>query len=685
VRALPFGLALKLATYLLVADGFAAFSLAGVLGPAATLGAAAAIAATWWADRLRARVRPRVVTAAGGALLVFLVVDAAFLADSFYDSIVRLLLLLLLYKLATWQTARDVIHVGGLTFFMLVAASAVTINVAFLGIFVAFLVIGTWTFTLVHLRQEAEEYSPSGAAALEAAPVVTPGFLTIGLFFSLAALLLTGAIFLILPRVGRAFIPLQAKAGVMATGFSDRVELGGTGPIQTDATVAIRAYLPDYAEGQPAPEGLRWRGLTLDRFDGSVWSSSSPWRRPVPRRAEGLFPYQRPDARRAMVRYEVELELAGTNVLFAPARLVALASAVPVLLADAAGSAFLPQRAAGRLLYTVYAQPGAETVSGEATLPPPMATRFLELPPMAPRVRALTRELAGETVDPLQKARRLEAGLRRRNRYSLTLQRDPRYDPVEDFLFEQRVGHCEYFATALAVMLRLEGVPTRVVTGFQQGEWNEFGRYFTVRQRDAHAWVEAFIPGTGWIALDASPRTEFEAGLGGAAGLPARYLDYLRSRWVRYVVDYNLRDQFQAALALHRETARLRAGAGDTLAGLTRRVGLLAGSWRWLAGVGALGAAALLVLRRRGGVVGGRRAAAARFYARLQRVLARRGLVPADGETPLELARRAAGAEPTLAPAEEITRLYYRVRFGEEPLTPDESARVGALLAALER
>ena len=72
----------------------------------------------------------------------------------------------------------------------------------------------------------------------------------------------------------------------------------------------------------------------------------------------------------------------------------------------------------------------------------------------------------------------------------LDLKRDERYEPLEDFLFVQKAGHCEYFASALAVMLRTVGVPTRSVNGFYGGEWNSFGHYLAVRQGDAHSWVE---------------------------------------------------------------------------------------------------------------------------------------------------------------------------------------------------
>ncbi len=690
--AILFGLAFKLCVYLVVADGFAALVLADALPPAAAVGVAGAIGATWWADRLRGRLRPRLVTGIGVGLLAFLAVDAAFLAESLFDSVIHLLLLLLLYKLATWRTARDAIHLGVLSFFMLVAASAVTSSLGFLAIFVGFLVAGTWTFTLLHLRQEAEQFSPAAAGTLETARIVTPGFIGTSLALSLAALVLTTGIFFVLPRIGRAFLPLQARAAGMATGFADRVELGAFGTIQTDATVVMRVHLPDQPEGAPAPEGFRWRGLAFDHFDGTAWTAAAQWRRPLPRRFDGTFVLRRPDPGRPLVRQEVDLEPLGTEVLFAAPGLVAVGGPMSSLHADETGAVMLPKRPPARLHYAAFSQPPTGTPQGarmpDAVLPAPLAQRYFKVPPLAPRVAALARELAAGARSPLEKAQRIEAGLRQRYRYSLSLQRDRRLDPIEDFLFQQRAGHCEYFAASMALMLRLEGVPARVVNGFQPGEWNEFGRYFTVRQRDAHAWVEAFVPGAGWLTFDPSPRAEFEAAQGEGAGRIARYLDFLRTRWTRYVVDYSLRDQMQAALLLRQQTARLREGVDSALGGLARWIGVPIGAGRWLVAAGVLGAAAALILRRQRSAprLGLRRRTDVPFYARLQRALARRGFIPAPGETPLELARRAGDTDGTsLAPAEEITRLYYRVRFGSEPLAPAEAARIDALLAALER
>src|SRR6202008_3744488 len=109
--------------------------------------------------------------------------------------------------------------------------------------------------------------------------------------------------------------------------------------------------------------------------------------------------------------------------------------------------------------------------------------------------------------------------------------------PLEDFLFVQRRGHCEYFATALAILLRTQGIPTRVVNGFFGGEWNEFGGYYAVRQGDAHAWVEGYFPEAGWVMFDPTPTAPLSRG--GIFGFFDRLYDAARIRWFTYVIDYD--------------------------------------------------------------------------------------------------------------------------------------------------
>lgn len=169
----------------------------------------------------------------------------------------------------------------------------------------------------------------------------------------------------------------------------------------------------------------------------------------------------------------------------------------------------------------------------------------------------------------------MEAYLLQNYRYSLELRRDPRFEPIEDFLFEQKSGNCEYFAASMAVLLRSVGVPARVVNGFQKGEWNEFGGYYAVRQRDAHSWVEVYVGPFGWLTFDPSPRAGFEAEGQASLGFLARYLDSLRMRWNRYIIDYNLGDQILLARALKRRSEAFRDELSGSMSALKGKLGRL--------------------------------------------------------------------------------------------------------------
>jgi hypothetical protein len=265
-------------------------------------------------------------------------------------------------------------------------------------------------------------------------------------------------------------------------------------------------------------------------------------------------------------------------------------------------------------------------------LDPAARERYLQLPELRERIPALARRVTAGSADGGEAARRLTAFLTRDLRYSLVQARTPGVDALEDFLFVRRSGNCEYFATALAIMLRTVGVPARVVNGFQRGEWNPYGEYVAVRLSDAHSWVEAWIGGAGWVTFDASPRSEAAAS-GGRVGL---YLDALRMRWYRYVVNWSLKDQVDLASSIRHTARRLRPEwptlsawprpNASLVIGVSAAVALVV-AWRWRRGDG--------VARRRVG-----RRDVPDFYRRALRLLARRGVRPAPHETAREFCAR---------------------------------------------
>jgi len=675
-------LAARLATYLLVYDGLAALYLGGLLGVAPALGVGIAVTATWGDPGLREHLRrvPGLTTGMAVAGLAALVLDLIYLAASVLDGLVHALIFLILYRLLAARTAREVGDVSFLAFFMLVAASPVTVGVGFFAVFVIFLILGTWLLMLRHVLIECERAQTPGARTLPARGRV---LLQLSLVASAVTLALTAVLFFTIPRVGQAALPLRAPLGRMVSGFSDRVELGSFGEIETDATVAMRVH---FAETLPRSaailNALRWRGVVLDTYDGRAWSMTQQRPRTVLRRpASGDMVLGAYRGMGPIVSHEIFLEPIGTEVIFGAPRMLRLGLHAPAAAIDDAGGVTVTVPAA-RLHYTVESE--LELVSPRAAAMANRALReedrtalasYLRLPPLGARVAALAREQSAGSVGPYDAAQRVTRFLSDRYRYTMSLERRTTLDPVEEFLFERRAGNCEYFAASLAVMLRTLDIPARVVNGFMRGEWNPYGSYFMVRMRDAHSWVEAYFTGVGWVTFDPSPRGDVEAPA--APGTVSLYLDALRLRWYRYVINWSLRDQVAAATQFHRAAGAWRTGSLPDWRAVPRRTLLLTG------GLFAIVAGLALVRRRRA-------PSAVRtipaFYRRSLAVLARRGLAPAHGETAREFCARACSALPAAAvPFGGLTAVYERARFGAITTSADETEAVAEWLRALRR
>jgi len=677
-------LALRLVTYLLVATGVAALYGAGLIGPVGTGLVVLAILVGWGHEQARARgaVRPALGYGLVGAAAVAITVDLFYLAYSLLDGMVHLLLFLILLRLFVRRGLRDLRDAGLLSFFMLVAAASISFSLSFLAVFVVFLVLGTWMLILNHVVTELEQAGREGAASSATRRVFFRGPLTrVSLVAAAITFSLAGGLFFIIPRVGQAALPLRAQLGRMVTGFSDRVDLGSFGDIESDHSVVMRVYLTDErVEPASLPE-LRWRGVAFDQFDGRAWSSAAATRRYLRRGAAGDFGVGLPRGMGPLLRQEIFLEPMGTDAVFGAPRVLRLEMHSPALVVDDMGG-LSTASATARLHYVVESEleepsrplaPGPRPAPGLTTAD---RARYLQLPPLSPDIARLAREASAGTRDAGTAARRISAYLSTRYRYTLALRRETARPPLEEFLFVRRSGNCEYFAAAMAVMLRSEGIPSRVVAGFQHGEWNPYGRYFMVRLSDAHSWVEAYVDGRGWVAFDPSPRGEVATAAPGPVSL---YLDAARMRWYRYVINWSLGDQVHLAASVHRQATDVRLGFSWPR------------DWRvspaLMAAAGlamALGLGWLLHRRGRPGSAAGPAPSVPAFYERALRLLARRGLSPAAAETARQFAARVGSAAPERAePFARLTRHYERARFGATALTETEWQDVTHALAAL--
>jgi len=664
--------ALRLAVYLTVAAGVAALHLGGLVGAVGIGLFGAALLLGWWL-RDRRQETPGLLRALVIAIALVAGLDLLYFAESAFDGFVRLLVLLVLLRLFTARTPRALRDAGLLAFFMLVASTAVTFSLGFLFVFVAFVAAGVAMLILAQDLAEAER--AGGETGVARAPGAGRGFVALGLAASAASLLVTLALFFVIPRVGEATLALRQPLRRMLIGFTDRVELGAIGELETDDTVAMRV---EVGGGPPPAEAfahLRWRGITLERFDGRAWTTERPRRVAFRRPTTGAFEvWPEPREGGVPLRQAVFLEPIGTDAVFAAPHAVRAWFRSVSALVDDSGAIAVPVPSA-RLQYTVESHVGAEPWGGP--LGGGERSRYLQLPPLSPRFAALAQQVAGEAGTDAAAAAALVRYLSRPPfRYTLTLERATALDPLEEFVFVRRAGNCEYFAAALVVMLRTLGIPARMVNGFQRGEWNPYGGYFLVRMGDAHSWVEAHVDGRGWITLDPSPREPPDAG-GGSARV-SLWLDALRVRWYRYIVSWSRQDQVQVAAAIGRAALtsspwRLPGLSWIPASGLVLpAMAVVAGVFGWLA------------WRRIGPLTRAGAPPVPRFYRRALRALARRGLRPAPEETAREFARRVAQTAPALGgPLARVTEAYEAVRFGAAILDGRGAAEVDGALRVL--
>jgi transglutaminase-like putative cysteine protease len=507
----------------------------------------------------------------------------------------------------------------------------------------------------------------------------------------LVLILLGGtAIFFFVPRVSTGYLGAYAPGGRLATGFSDSVRLGQIGEIQQSDSMVMHVQIEGDTEGA---YDLKWRGLTLSLFDGRNWSNPLP-EVVVPRTREGQFsPHPLEETPRHApvlahtIRYHVLMEPIGTSVFFVAGRPLSLAGPYRQIAQDAAGALYNVDRDRAITTYEAIAdlaQPSApllRSVSG--SVPASLAVRYLQLPPLDQRIPQLARQITASASTTYDKAAAIQQYLMTHYGYTLELPPTMPREPVADFLFVRKQGHCEYFASAMAIMLRTLGVPARIVNGFRGGEFNDLTASYLVRARDAHSWVEAYIPGYGCSTFDPTP-----AGLGLAHGRWSRlqlYLDAASEFWREWVVNYDAIHQhtLEDSAGAHsralweRQRAWLRAQYAFLLA-RARRVqrSLLHAPSKWVFGfVGTVVVIFLLANARRLKQAWRNRRTANRpaqapqmaasiWYTRMTRVTARRGWRKLPAQTPQEFVATI-GEDALRQSVHRFTTYYERARFSQ--------------------
>jgi protein-glutamine gamma-glutamyltransferase len=506
---------------------------------------------------LQARGRslsPRILTPLSIAL--FLYFAFGFTMENLVLATSDLLVVFLGIRMLGERSARNYLQVFALALFCLAASSLYNLTALFLVYLLLLLLL--LAVSLVVLTFYAHD------------PEITLGnsdlkkVLCVSTLMPVASLPILLFLFVFLPRTQFPLWNFLNRAAPKVTGFSDTVNPGGSASVSEAKNVALRVICDKLPEGS-----LYWRGIVLNGFRDNAWV-----RLPVPRE-QSLQ-----SLKGVSVRQEIYPEPAHTPYLLAlnvPRAITGLRNS------NSADQVFAVSRPLDqRVKYLA-----DSTLSGVIAVKGGIDRDFyLKLPrTVSERFRAKGRELA--RLGPGEEQLRVLEQFYRDQKLSYATTGLPvGANPLDDFLFKTRRGNCEFFASSLAILLRLAGIPARLVGGYRGGTYNEMGGYYLVTDDMAHVWVEAYLQGRGWVSVDPTAWSTGFARRDGAARQLRLYLDAVGFYWNKAVITYDLEKQIAlvrkaGGKARNLRALRFPAGLWKYLAALALALLSLAALYLW--------------------------------------------------------------------------------------------------------
>jgi len=697
----------ELALYLLVLTGFGTLASTGGLDLASIVlvGAALAVRGYILAERKQVAISDRWTTPLSMFYVLFFAADFLFLSRSFLTATIHLALFGVVVRMFSLRRDRDHVLLAVLAFLMVLASAVLTVDSVFLFFFAIFMLTAVAAFVLMEMQRSGR------AANIQARHSNDPhehrhlAFALARMAPALMVMILAGAVgvFFVLPRMSAGYLGGYTFGTDLSTGFSDHVQLGQIGQIQQSNAVVMHVQIDGDALGQYE---LRWRGVSLSEFDGHAWSNprqqfvldrqaGSTFAVPsfgtrVPAQRIALGTTGASNARDKVIHYRVLMEPIGTNVFFLAPWAQTVKGDFRNLAVDLGSAVYdldIQHPISRYEADSDISVPAPDQLRNAVRTYPPQVAAYLHLPALDPRIPSLAAEITKSAFNNYDRAAKMEAYLKTRYGYTLQLPRNPVRDPLANFLFERKQGHCEYFASSMAVMLRTLGIPSRVVNGFRSDEFNDLTGNYVVRAKDAHAWVEAFFPGYGWQTFDPTPA--------GTSGTPQGwdramlYLDAMSSFWREWIINYDASHQSslgQAAVSGTRGVwERARAwwrGHYDAMLRWARRSQERAerAPKRWIGFGLAMGLALLAVFLVLGNLPWIARMihekrlrkhperspelAATMWYERMARFLAGRGVKKSTAQTPREFAE-VIPEEALRERVQQFTQAYESARFGQ--------------------
>ncbi len=521
--------------------GLAALSLTDELNPVVLILAWSAWGASWILDRFPAHQAAlrRFDAWAVGVLVAASLTDFFFLRSSIFVTVAHFLLLFQTYKLIGRKNRIDSLQIMLFSFFQVLSATTLSADILqamILLVWVPLSAAGLFWHQAAVCEEKGSRLNASthrifSRLAWKMAGISLP-----------VTFMLTAGVFIFFPRLKwNVTIPGFGNARI---GYSEEMNLSRTGLLSADNKVALWMA---FAEGSDRDlwDGYL-RGATFTDFDGRQWHTDPSGALTLRADSNNLMTLvYRKERLRHTRRASITLMDTGARTLVTPGAAIQVRTALSSLQRWKDGSLHFGQAWEKPLLYEVWS---AEESSVEDDVAQADWTSYLKVPRLSSQVQTLANQAAGNGP-ALTQAQRLETYFRTTYRYSTDLGGESAEHPVETFLFNRKRGPCGHFATAMALCLRLRGIPSRVVAGYWQGEWNVPAKQQVIRSRDAHAWVEAFIPGQGWRRFDPSPRERengTDSNVWSHTWLMAKQRwDYLSLQWNKIILEYDMYSQLR--------------------------------------------------------------------------------------------------------------------------------------------
>lgn len=592
-----------------------------------------ALAGGYWCDRRRyypASGLPSTVL----TVICFLVYAGQWSSDNPATPVVNFLAVLQAVRLVNAKTPRNVLQIFALALFTLAGSSLFNLSAIFVVYLLLLLALIAVSLVLLTFQSVDDR--------LVLPTNVMRKIVVSALLMPIAAIPLVLLFFVILPRTQYPLWDFSQASAVRSTGFTDRVEPGQSATVADVATVVFRAECIPLGSND-----LYWRGIVLNEPVGSSWVRGPvhAGERPLPGRGKVVKQviYPEPSANRYLFALNLPQQIFG----------------VPN---ERSGDLVFQRKGRGesRVRYEVQSVL-ADHVAVAADIDRPF---YLRLPQdISPQTRALASDLARNARSDRAKLDRILGFFARQQFHYATTDLPVGADPIAQFLFDKKRGHCELFASSCALLLRLAGVPARLVGGYYGGEYHEMGGYYVITEAMAHVWVEAYIDGQGWVTVDPSSyavnfRQQLRAGAGRAIGLFARVSDSLTYYWNRAVITYDLQKQLELVRRADRRFSNLHL---PTTAN------------RLLVPVGALFIAAVAWFLFRSGRWSRKERLVKRFYARVEQEY---GLSVAEGGLGLQELADMTG-DPVVA---EFAVRYGAILYQDRQLAGREYRQLAALL-----